>query len=301
MSDHSHRRSSPKKHLPQAVGSFAAFKSRRTLWLATAGLALALFVGKLLLDYASSSSQQRLLQQALDIMEHDPSTAEQILQLSNGDSSDSFLAALTESQVRQQHWSKAEATANRWIQAQPDNSAPWLAMAEIQQQEHKIIPACSSLSQSLKLAKTAKQRDEIRVKLFPMLLLIDDSVAAQDLLANLETDKARQELSASLGYAHFLRVKGDWSEAIELVTRHIQSDPEATPALMLRGIIELERKNFTSAKADLQLVVQHQPANKEAHYKLAMALRELNQIEEAQKHIEISRQLAEQIQSQHLP
>lgn len=296
-----HRRSSLNQHLPQAVGLSAPPKSRRTLWLLVGSLTLALLAGKLLLDYVSSTTNQRLLQQALDIIEHDPATAEEILQLSKDDSSSNFLAALTESQVRQKHWPEAESTAQRWIQAQPDNSNPWLALAEILQQQNKVIPASSSLSQAVKLAETAKQRDAIRSKLFPMLLLIDDSVAAQELLKNLETDNARQELLSSLSYAHLLRVNGDWERAIELATRHVQSDPQPAPALMLRGIIELERKNFSSAQADLLQVIQQQPTNKEAHYKLAIALRELNQLEEAQKHFTISQQLANQRQSQTHP
>ena len=79
-----------------------------------------------------------------------------------------------------------------------------------------------------------------------------------------------------------------------LAAAHVADDNASTAALMLRGIIALDAGDFEGARSDLAKVIAIDPNNKEAHYKLGVALRGLGRLDEARHHFQINQQLTSQ-------
>ena len=239
----------------------------------------------------SSRADSQLLVEAAAAMDVDPRLAEEILQLVKRTDNPAHLAALTEARVRQEHWPEAEAAARDWTKAAPSSSAPWSALGEIERRQKKVVSSRASFETALTLTTDRTQRDALHSKLFSISLTADDAVGARQHLESIENEQIRQSHLNSLAYAHLLRLEGKHSQAQQLVTQHIDADSDPAPALMLRGIILLDLGNYAAAASDLSAVVAAQPDNKEAHYKLAIALRSLQRLDESKKHFQISQEL----------
>ncbi len=128
----------------------------------------------------------------------------------------------------------------------------------------------------------------------------------QVLIDNGEYDGARTELKklksegpltvrASLEDAYLLRLSGESQQALVVTEQLIESNnPPPLPAILLAGILNLDLAHLEIAVAFLKQVVEVQPHNKEAHFKLALAYRQLDQDEQAKEHLSQSQYLTDQ-------
>ena len=179
------------------------------------------------------------------------------------------------------------------IQLDDQDPLPWYVMALIFKERKLVAEGIHHCRESLKRNPSQAHTAEIRGLLAS--LLIDSGNVPQ----------ARQEVDASLKInpdsnsvqltnAFLLRMEGHAADALRVVDRMVRENRDVeSRALMLRGILLLDTGHPESAKDDLERVVESQPFNKEAHYKLGQTCQKLNQPQQAEVHFARSRELTE--------
>ncbi|MCA9068195.1 MAG: tetratricopeptide repeat protein, partial [Planctomycetaceae bacterium] len=90
--------------------------------------------------------------------------------------------------------------------------------------------------------------------------------------------------------AMLLRLEGQLDKALSEI-RSVVSNDSSPGAVMVRGLILFDQGNYKAALLDFQHVVERDPYNKEAHYKLAQCAQQAGKNELAIKHREISQRL----------
>lgn len=243
-----------------------------------------------------------MIEQALQVLESQPAVAEEMLLLADSAGSNpEVLGALAQAQFQQAKFAEAEETARKWTKLTPTNMQAWEKLAAIQRSQNRIVRAQDTLKSGIASLTEARERDALRGQLIEYYLLADDNGNAFSLNEDFETDTARDAFRKSLNYAQLLRLNGKFSEAYEVIQAYLDRDDKSMPARMLRGVVLLDQQQYAPAAEDLAAVITQSPDNKEAHYKLAMALRGLNRLEEATKHLNISRELTDQLEKQMQP
>lgn len=265
---------------------------RRYVWLAV--VLLALLPAWWAMRAMASKADRQLLQQGVAELDRDPHLAEEILELVQSDDEPDVLAALTEARARQQRWPDAEEAAKKWTTVAPSSVAAWQALAEIERQQQKIVPCRSALEKALSIADSTADQDALHAHLFQLSLLTDDAAAARRHIDQIRDERTGQAERDTLAYAQLLRLEGQLDQARALAAAHVADDNASTAALMLRGIIALDAGDFEGARSDLAKVIAIDPNNKEAHYKLGVALRGLGRLDEARHHFQINQQLTSQ-------
>jgi tetratricopeptide (TPR) repeat protein len=268
-------------------------RSRRvgTLLLLLTGL-IAAWAG---LVQFNRSSQERLLRQAEAALSNDPAESERVLRtmLAGDTPRDARTTLLLAGALFQQgKLEEAQPLARRALDLSPDNSAAWRLLAMMDQTNRQIYSAIEAYRQALKYERDPETQRVIRRELIGLHVQAGESAAARQEIETLKAQGA-DEFVPPLQEAYVLRLEGNSEKAIEPIERSLQREPNSVAAIMLRGTIRLDLKQYDGAAADLERVAQMQPANKEAHYKLAVALRELGFNEKANRHFDLSRQLAE--------
>jgi tetratricopeptide (TPR) repeat protein len=274
--------------------------SRRLVWL-FALLTVTLCIWWLL-QTSFQISKRLMIEQALQVLKSQPELAEEMLLLADSTGSNpEVLGGLAEAQFQQAKFVEAEETARKWTKLSKTNSLAWKKLAGIQRSQNRIVRAQETLKAGIVFLTDARERDLLREQLIEYFLLADDKNNAFSLIEGFETDTVREAFQQSLNYAQFLRLDGKLSEAYKVIQACLARDNESMPARMLRGVVLLDQQQYQRAADDLAAVIAESPGNKEAHYKLAMALRGLNRLEEATKHLNISRELTDQLEKQMQP
>ena len=171
----------------------------------------------------------------------------------------------------------------------PDDAFPWQIEAELYRQQRKVLPAIAAYRQALRLTIAADAAQALRSDLVGLLIDAGDLASARtELQTLLDAGKASPELM--LKDAYLLRLEGKPTATLAKVDELLSASP-STAARMLRGELYLDLGRHAEAVADLTQVVEEQPSNKEAHYKLSQAYLRLGEREKAQRHLDESQRL----------
>ncbi len=248
------------------------------------------------------NSNRKLIEQALEVLKTRPDLAEEMLTLVDDTGSNpEVLGGLAEAQLQQAKFAEAEESARKWTKLSPTDALAWEKLASIQRVQNRIVRAQESLKAGVASVSDARERDLLRERLIEYYLLADDKHNALLLFEHFETDTVRNEFRQSLNYVQLLRLDGKLAEAYSAIQAYLARNQASTPARMLRGVVLLDQQQFQPAADDLAAVIAAAPGNKEAHYKLAMALRGLNRTDEANRHLNISRELTNQLEKEIQP
>ncbi|MDB5341191.1 MAG: hypothetical protein JWN70_6810 [Planctomycetaceae bacterium] len=179
------------------------------------------------------------------------------------------------------------------IQLDNQDPLPWYAMALIFNERKLVAEAIQHCRESLQRDPTPAHEAEVRGLLAGLLIDRGDLAGArQEVDASLKLNSTA--VGVQLTNVYLLRMEGHAEAALKLVNQILQTNGSANPrALMLRGILRLDTGEFEPAQADLEQVVELQPFNKEAHFKLGQACQKLNQPQQAEAHFTRSRELTE--------
>ncbi len=252
-----------------------------------------------LIQNSFQGSNRQMIEQAMQVLKSRPELAEQMLMLvDNTGSNPEVLGGLAEAQFQQAKFAEAEESARKWTMLSRANALAWEKLAAIQRTQNRIVRAQETLEAGIVLVTDARERDLLRAQLIEYYLLADDRHKAHWLNENFETDTVRDAFHESMNYAQLLRLDGKFAEAYVAIQGYLARNKESMPAIMLRGVILLDQQHYQLAADDLAAVIADSPNNKEAQYKLAMALRGLNRLDEATNHLNISRQLTNQLEKE---
>ncbi len=179
------------------------------------------------------------------------------------------------------------------IQLDNTDPLPWYVMALLFKERKLVSEGIQYCRESLQRHPTPDHEAEVRGLLAG--LLIDSGNLAE---ARQEVDAALKIKPSAMGVqltnVYLLRMEGHVEPALELVDHILRTHNTGEPrALMLRGILRLDQGQFEPAQADLERVVEAQPFNKEAYFKLGQACQKLHQPQQAEAHFKRSRELTE--------
>ena len=198
--------------------------------------------------------------------------------------------------------------AEEWSNTEPSNPEAKLATARVQRRQSRLIPSIHTCREAVRIATALPGPDQnasgdstiansaLR-ELVELLVTARDADGARqafDQLADRTSD--RDELT--LMEAYILRLEGSPDEALAKVERACQSRPQSIEARFLRSVILIDAKRFADASNELKQVVRREPFHKEAHYKLALALQRLGQIDAASEHFNTSARLTKLAEEQ---
>ena len=154
------------------------------------------------------------------------------------------------------------------------------------------IAAARAYLEALERKPSERQRLSIRVEMVGQLIEAGDLAAARVEMDSLLAHPATAE-AVRMKDAYLLRLEGRLDEALAQADVVLARSPDPAPALMLRGILQLDLGRFAEAADDLSRAVKLQPYNKEARYKLAQAYLKLDRPDDAAKEREASQKLTD--------
>jgi len=94
-----------------------------------------------------------------------------------------------------------------------------------------------------------------------------------------------------INQARLLRLEGELASAMGLVSEILKLDVTNVAALLLRGTLAMDVRDYGAAESDLQKVVALSPMSQQGRYKLAITLTRLGRNEEAAVHFNESRRI----------
>ena len=181
--------------------------------------------------------------------------------------------------------------AGEWAELQPKSPAPWLAMARTHEQQMMLKEAIQCYREALARESDATRRIEVQRSLVRLLILFGEREDARALQTEIRSAESIPTLTDHLHEAYLRRLEGDIDGAWSEVEQVLKSDANQVAALELRGTLAMDRHDYARAETDLQTVLQRQPINKAAHYKLAQTLAKLGREPESEAHFAENRRL----------
>ncbi|MCH7811096.1 MAG: tetratricopeptide repeat protein, partial [Chloroflexi bacterium] len=179
--------------------------------------------------------------------------------------------------------------SRRLAKIAPDDPFPWQMMGQIHQTAKDSPEAVAAYREALRRKLSPEQTLRSREALLGQLIAIGDLSDARGELNAL--GKTERTISLRMKEVYLLRLEGKPSRALQVVESILAETPSSPRAQFLRGILHLDAGRFLPAVDDLKSVVAAQPFNKEAHYKLSQAYRNLGGEKRAARHLDRSRQL----------
>ncbi len=172
----------------------------------------------------------------------------------------------------------------------PERIFPWRVLARLAVERRELSEALSAGQQALQRNPNPEEEANIRTILLDAYLLEGNVLGARK---ELDWLFAHRETTDSLRIkaVQVLRMEGQREKALEQVAQVLKHAPQSKAALMMRGVLWFDGKNYQAALEDFTRVVERDSFNKEAHYKLAQSATRLNKPELAKKHSEISQRL----------
>ncbi len=176
---------------------------------------------------------------------------------------------------------------------QPENAAPWLALAQIHERTMKLPVAATNYVEYL--ARTndpAKRANALRPLIRVLIHLREwkDARRYQDELKQ-NTTAALPNPEDEIQEARIRRLEGNTEGALTLVNGILTHEPNNLAALELRGLLWMETGEYEHAAEDLSAVVARVPLNKDIHYRLAQSLTKLRRTQLAEFHFQENRRL----------
>lgn len=175
----------------------------------------------------------------------------------------------------------------------PEESFPWLVSASIHHENNSGSLAIDDYREALRRKLPDAEAARVRFQLVSLLMERGDIPEARqhcDLLLKASVDANSNELVAIIN-AELLFREGNFEKSTEVVETLLKKNPNSLVALMIRGFLKFESGKFPEAIEDLRGVVQKDPYNQRAHYKLGQALQKTQQTEAAAIHFQRSEEL----------
>lgn len=175
----------------------------------------------------------------------------------------------------------------------PEESFPWLVSASIHHENNSGSLAIDDYREALRRKLPDAEAARVRFQLVSLLMERGDIPEARqhcDLLLKASVDANSNELVAIIN-AELLFREGNFEKSTEVVETLLKKNPNSLVALMIRGFLKFESGKFPEAIEDLRGVVQKDPFNQRAHYKLGQALQKTQQTEAAAIHFQRSEEL----------
>lgn len=171
----------------------------------------------------------------------------------------------------------------------PQSSRPWQVMGQIYADSKQLPEAKDACHKALERSPSPEEEVTIRATLVQVFLNRGDIRQAREEMNRLLELKSGPP-SIPILHAMLLRLEGKLEKALEEIERVLkQKSPPG--ADMVRGMILFDQGNYKLALPDFKQVVERDPYNKEAHYKLAQCASQLGTEELAQKHRKVSQRL----------
>ncbi|HZU35368.1 MAG TPA: tetratricopeptide repeat protein [Gemmataceae bacterium] len=198
------------------------------------------------------------------------------------------LRRLAEGQVKARRWTDADDCYTRWLNLEPERLDARLARAQAR------LAAARDDRGSIDAA-VADFREVLRrtPNDFDAHLAL-----AQALLSDARMSEARTELLACqrlrpqrveplLGLATCAMEERRWDEARALLRQALHLEPQSSRALTMLGDVCLRQERYAEAVPYFQQVLRVDPQNRNAHLKLAQALRFSGRPDEARREEEL--------------
>jgi len=174
----------------------------------------------------------------------------------------------------------------------PQDSMPWLVSAGIYHENERVTEALNAYRQALRRDIPAAEIDRVHYQIADLSLFTGDLATARqfvDLLIKAEP----KSLEFSLIQARLLRQEGKPKEQLAVIQQILKEHPNHATTLMMRGENYLDSGLDREALEDFEIVVQSNPYDYQAHYKLAQAYMRVGNTQQAESHFTRSRELTE--------
>jgi tetratricopeptide (TPR) repeat protein len=192
-----------------------------------------------------------------------------------------IIETLARCYARAGRWPDAEKHCTRLLENEPGRTDILLARARARQEQKRFDQAVDDFREAVR-----RRPDDFDARLlFAQCLLTDAHV--QDTEAQLqECRRLRPDRPEPLiGLASCAIEQRDWRTAEQLLEEALARDHRSVQALHELGFIRLERGDGPGAIAVFTRILQIDPRDKQAHWKLAQALRQGGQTEQARLHV----------------
>lgn len=198
------------------------------------------------------------------------------------------LRSLLEVQLIQGKAESALQTSQQILEVDPEDANAWRILGTYYLPQKKHVEAEQAFRNALKYSQIPGQRQSIFKQL--IAVLIDQGLAGQ---ARTELERYREQFplanDVTLQEASIYRLEGQAAQGLELMNDYIaRMESAEIAAHHVRGLLLIDLNQNERAAQDLERVVNAQPWNYEAHYKLALAYRRLDQEEKSNHHQQLA-------------
>lgn len=192
----------------------------------------------------------------------------------------------------QQNWPRVIELGNQLLAIDPQRTAAWKLVAEAHERLMNPPLAAIAYREYLNRETDRALRRPALERLMHLAIELGDVDDARRFSTELATygDPTRNE---QLLEAKLLRLEGRIDEAWQTISPVVAAAPTDLQALELRGALAFDRGELDTARSDLQAVLDRQPWNKQAHYKLGQLLLRAGEREPARRHLDENRRLTE--------
>ncbi len=180
------------------------------------------------------------------------------------------------------------------VKLAPDDPEPWLVSAGIHHGVERFSPALAAYKGALERLEPGQESHRVRFQIAEVSIHLGDLETADRHIQILRS-QAKSAPQVDLAYAKLLRRRGQNSDAKVVVDSVIANSPQFPGSLMLRGLLNSDKGDFHAAAADFRGVVEINPYDHRAHYRLAQAYQQLNKPDKAEDHFQASRRLTDAV------
>jgi tetratricopeptide (TPR) repeat protein len=178
----------------------------------------------------------------------------------------------------------------------PDDRRGWWQLAGAQERRENPADAAEIYRRALECHLPRRDEIEMRHRRVERLLDIGDAAAAGEEIEQLVERDGSQVARIQVHRAHLHRLLGDFQAALADLETVWPQIGEVADAIKFKAILQLDAGQFEDARRGLESVVEAQPFDEVAHFKLAEACRRLGLVDEEEMH----RNLHQRIQTARL-
>lgn len=171
----------------------------------------------------------------------------------------------------------------------PLDPEPWRLIAWV----HEDGGYDERMIEALKRVIELDQSDaaEERLKLTDSLIRVGQLREAQDQFAQLRAVSPGLLSKHPLMEAKLLILEGKTQEAMPIIDRVLDADPQESEAMLLRGKILLSKSQLDEAVAIMEELLKIEPMQSEAHYVLGQALARRSETDLATEHLQMHKRI----------
>jgi tetratricopeptide (TPR) repeat protein len=194
------------------------------------------------------------------------------------------------SRICLEHGASTEALelCREWSRLAPRDPRPLATMGAIHQERSETDQLIRVDRLLLDLAPDNSR--EIRLRLLDNLIATGEAAEAREQY-NLLREAGTPSLRSDMAEAGLLYLEADFERASECVRKILETDAQNCVALKIRGKIQLEQLQASDAITTFRRLVELAPDDYEGHYLLGQAYAQSGDMEQAQRHLRIHREI----------